>query len=69
MSGMMLTINGQSRELPEDVSLNGAVVKFCKAPEHVIAELNGKIIERAQWTSTRLNANDRLELVMFVGGG
>lgn len=69
MSGMLLTINGQSKELPESTSLKDAVGQLCKTPDHVIAELNGTIIERTQWTTTRLGANDKLELVMFVGGG
>ena len=66
---MILTINGQSRTIPDDASLQAAVASLCKNPALVIAELNGTIIDRAQWDATRLNAGDALELVTFVGGG
>jgi sulfur carrier protein len=69
MSVMILTINGQSKTIPDGASLQSAVALLCKNPDLVIAELNGAIMEHAQWTSTLLNANDRLELITFVGGG
>ena len=69
MSDMILTINGQSKTIPDGSSLKAAVASLCKSPDLVIAELNGTIVDRAQWTDTALNANDRLELITFVGGG
>jgi sulfur carrier protein len=69
MSDMILTINGQSKTIPDGSSLQATVAALCKTPELVIAELNSTIIERTQWASTCLNANDRLELITFVGGG
>ena len=69
MSDMILTINGQSKTIPDGSSLQAAVALLCKNPDLVIAELNAAIVERAQWAGTRLNANDRLELITFVGGG
>ena len=69
MSDMILTINGQSKTIPDGSSLQAAVASLCKSPDLVIAELNAAIVERAQWAGTRLNANDRLELITFVGGG
>ena len=69
MSDMILIINGQPKTIPDGASLQAAVALLCKNPGLVIAELNGAIIERAQWAATCLNANDRLELITFVGGG
>jgi thiamine biosynthesis protein ThiS len=69
MSGMILTINGQPKTIQDGSSLQAAVASLCKNPDLVIAELNGAIIERTQWAATALNANDRLELITFVGGG
>ena len=69
MSGMILTINGQSRTIPDGTSLQAAVALLCKDPALVIAELNGTIVEKTAWASAPLNANDRLELITFVGGG
>jgi sulfur carrier protein len=69
MSDMILVINGQPKTIPDGTFLQAAVALLCKDPELVIAELNGAIIERTQWAGTHLNANDRLELITFVGGG
>ncbi len=32
-------------------------------------ELNGKIITTDKWAETKLESNDRIEIVTFVGGG
>ena len=69
MSVMILTINGQPRPIPDEASLEAAIAPLCKNPALVIAELNGAIVDRAQWAATRLKAGDKLELVTFVGGG
>jgi len=37
--------------------------------DRVAVELNREIVARADWTQTRLNDGDRLEVVHFVGGG
>ncbi len=69
MSDMQLTINGQPKTIPDATALQAAIALLCKNPGVVIAELNGTIIDRAEWATTILNANDRLELIAFVGGG
>lgn len=69
MSGMTLTINGQSKTIPDGSSLKDAVALLCKDPRLVIAELNGAIIEQTAWGASALNVHDRLELITFVGGG
>ncbi len=66
---MILTINGQPKTIPDEACVQATVALFCKDPGLVIAELNGTIVERAQWAATRLNSNDKLELITFVGGG
>jgi thiamine biosynthesis protein ThiS len=38
-------------------------------PDRVAIELNREIVPRGQWSQTRLNEGDRLEIVHFVGGG
>jgi sulfur carrier protein len=32
-------------------------------------ELNGKILKQEHWQSTLLQAGDRLEILVFMGGG
>jgi thiamine biosynthesis protein ThiS len=66
---MNILINGTSKQLTSTQNLSDIVSAFCKTPKHVITELNGTIIPAAQWTQTKVQEGDALELVTFVGGG
>ncbi|MDU3384522.1 MAG: sulfur carrier protein ThiS [Veillonella sp.] len=37
--------------------------------KHFVVELNGEILSKKTYTTTKLTAADRLEIVSFVGGG
>ena len=37
--------------------------------EHVVAEVDGQISDRADWDQYKLKDGARIELVHFVGGG
>ncbi len=65
-----------------DLVINGAVKCFDEAPtvtqllrqmgladKRVAVELNGAIVARGKHAETSLNANDRIEIVVAVGGG
>lgn len=66
---MKVTLNGQSKEILEKLTLKNLVEQFCKNPNRVIAEVNGDIIKSQKWNDHLLNDGDTLELVNFVGGG
>jgi thiamine biosynthesis protein ThiS len=66
-----LKINGQQREFAE--SLPATVAELLKRLEidqaTVVAEIDGKIIPRADFGTTALRDGAAIELVRFVGGG
>ena len=66
---MLIQINGESREVPEAITLTELIRNLSLAPERLAIELNRQVIRRAAWTETRLQEGDRLEIVHFVGGG
>lgn len=66
---MKLTVNGAEREFPHALSLADLVEQLGMTANRVAAELNRQIVNREQWSSTKLRDGDRLELVHFVGGG
>jgi sulfur carrier protein len=66
---MNIILNGKNIELADGLSLRDTVARFAKQPEHVITEVNGKIIARAAWEGTPLSPDDKIELITFVGGG
>lgn len=66
---LTISVNGKKTEILQDSSLEHLVLSFTKKPEHVIAEVNGKIVPEEHWKTTTLLADDKIELVTFVGGG
>jgi thiamine biosynthesis protein ThiS len=64
-----VSLNGETREIPGDLSLE-ALVEWMKVPADRIAiERNLEIVPRRLWSETMVVNGDRLEIVHFVGGG
>ena len=66
---MQLQINGEAREVANELKLSELVDELSLAPERVAIELNQKVVRRNQWAETTLADDDRIEIVHFVGGG
>lgn len=66
---MLVTINGEQRTIPDQLTLSGLVAFLELKPERLAIELNGSIQPRALWEATVLKEGDGLEIVHFVGGG
>ncbi len=66
---MNLRINGEDREVVDNVSLKELVTQLDLTPERIAIELNQHVVRRADWPSTVLRENDQVEIVHFVGGG
>jgi sulfur carrier protein len=66
-----LKINGEMKQfeggLPETLSQLLANLKVDEAT--VVAEIDGSIIERAKFSTTKLHESQKIELIRFVGGG
>ena len=66
---MNIYVNGEPREVPENLSL-AALLEWLKLPaDRVAVERNREIASRAAWDMTIIRPGDRLEVVHFVGGG
>ena len=66
---MNLRINGEDREVVDNLSLKELVTQLNLTPERIAIELNQNVVRRADWPSTVLKENDLVEIVHFVGGG
>ena len=66
---MRIQVNGESREVDEQTSLQDLIAGLSLRSERLAIELNGRVVRRADWTGTILRAEDRVEIVHFVGGG
>lgn len=73
MFGMgLLKINGKEQEFA-DGKMPATIAELLSAlgvdSATVVAELDGQIIERKNFSTTPLHAGQNVELVRFVGGG
>lgn len=64
----MVTVNGESlhcegMSVAEYIEKNGYNLNF------IAVEYNSEILPKAEYKSTLLKENDKLEVVSFVGGG
>ena len=66
---LLIQINGEPREVKENISLPELIASLSLKPEQVAVEVNQEVVRRAQWESTALKEADRVEIVHFVGGG
>lgn len=66
---MIVQVNGEKKDLAHDATLLQLISELNLKPERVAAELNGLVVPRAAWPTTRLTDGDRIEIVHFVGGG
>jgi thiamine biosynthesis protein ThiS len=66
---LQVYVNGEIKELPEATSLAQLIAQLELAPTRIALELNRLVVRRADWSATILSADDRIEIVHFVGGG
>lgn len=67
---MRIQINGEEREFPHSsLSLTDLIETLTLPPQRIAVEVNKTIVPRSLWETTKLNDEDRIEIVHFVGGG
>ncbi|UCG59626.1 MAG: sulfur carrier protein ThiS [Phycisphaerales bacterium] len=68
----MLKINGAEKQFPGGQmpsTLTDLLEKLDVDAATVVAEVDGKIVQRRQFASTRLQNGQSIELIRFMGGG
>ena len=66
---MRIQVNGEVLDVDDSLSLPQLIVKLNLKPEQIAVELNQRVIRRSDWESVALAADDKIEIVHFVGGG
>jgi sulfur carrier protein len=66
---IFISLNGQSREVPENLDLQSLLEWLNLPADRVAVERNLEIVPRRLWAATTIRAGDRIEVVHFVGGG
>ena len=64
-----IKLNGKIKSINQDSTLL-VVLKNLKIPLNKVAiELNEEIIDKKKISKIKLNKNDKIEIVHFIGGG
>ena len=66
---MILSVNGDSRECPDPVSVAELVREMGGDPMHVAVMLNEAILKRDDREGTMIADGDRVEIVTLARGG
>ena len=66
---MQVMINGEKRELSENVTIVEMLENLALTAERIAVELNREVVRKKDWESIKLNDADKIEIIHFVGGG
>jgi sulfur carrier protein len=66
---MTVTVNGETREVADQLSLAELLETLAVAPGRIAVEVNEEVVPRQAYTARRIANGDRIEIVHFVGGG
>lgn len=66
---MNIVVNGETKEVKEEITIQ-ELIEFLSIKVGVMAvAVNMNIVKKDDWDSFKLNQDDKVELLQFVGGG
>ncbi|MDR3586827.1 MAG: sulfur carrier protein ThiS [Desulfosporosinus sp.] len=66
---MQIIVNGEALETLSECTVFQLLENQAVTLKAAVVELNGKVLTQEHWQSTLLQAGDRLEILIFMGGG
>jgi sulfur carrier protein len=66
---MNVIVNGQPVELSDGATTAAAVQVLTSAVSGIAVAVNGAVVRRSEWASTRLADGDQVEVLTAVQGG
>lgn len=66
---MQIIVNGETQEIRSKCTVFQLLEDKAVNLKAAIVELNGKILKQEHWQGTVLQVDDRLEILIFMGGG
>jgi len=64
-----ITLNGSTRKIESEVTLDRLLDLFSLPRQRVAIELNRTVVRRNDWPETSIREGDVIEVIHFVGGG
>ena len=66
---MKITLNGSSREVPDNLSASELILSLGLANRRLALEINREIVPRSTFESHIIHPDDKVEIVHAIGGG
>ena len=67
---MNLVVNGKNTDITDGLTVSELLTKEdVKMPQMVSVELNGQILKRSEFETTKLKDDDKVEFLYYMGGG
>lgn len=66
---MNIILNGQKHNIESNITLKEMLINLNIEQKNIIAEVNGEVVTKDNFSNKIINENDIIELVRFVGGG
>ncbi len=66
---MNIILNGQKYNIENNITLKQMLINLNIEQNNIIAEVNGEVVTKDDFSNKIINENDIIELVRFVGGG
>jgi len=68
-TGMKIIVNGQPQQAEKNTSIVALLQTLSLNPRQLVIELNRQILTSEEIANIKLQADDQLEIIHFVGGG
>ena len=66
---MNIFINGKVSEVKKNINIQDILRMNNIRDENIVVEINRTIISKIYWGDTRIQENDKIEIITAVGGG
>ncbi|MCK4908526.1 MAG: sulfur carrier protein ThiS [Planctomycetes bacterium] len=66
---MEVILNGEKKEIAENISVKKLLAALGIKTEQVAVELNLTIVPKTEYENKIIKAGDKIEIISFVGGG
>ena len=66
---MNIFINGKVSEVKKNINIQDILRMNNISDENIVVEINRTIISKMYWDDTKVEENDKIEIITAVGGG
>jgi sulfur carrier protein len=66
---MIVTVNGEPRELPEGTTVAALLEALAARPRGIAVAVDGEVLPRGEWPARSLPDGARVEVVAAIQGG